>query len=109
MRRTRERASESGCGNYIMTGNMLVQYGVFLLVVTLLVQPLGGYMARVLQREKTFLDGILRPVERWLYKITGVDPEQEMDWKQYALCFVLFGLCGTLLLYAILRLQRFFP
>ena len=52
-----------------MTGNMLLQYGAFLLVVTLLVQPLGGYMARVFQREKTFLDGILRPVERWLYKI----------------------------------------
>jgi len=52
-----------------MTGNMLLQYEFFLLVGTLLVQPLGGYMAGVFQRKRTFLDEILRPVERWLYKI----------------------------------------
>ena len=92
-----------------MIGNMLLQYGVFLLVVTFLVQPPGGYMAKVFQGQPTVFDGPLRPLERLLYRITGVNPEKEMDWKEYALCFVLFGLCGTLLLYAILRLQRFFP
>ena len=50
---------------------------------------------------------MLRPVERFLYRVTGVDEQQEMDWKQYAVSFVLFSFCGTLLLYGILRLQRF--
>ena len=87
-----------------MTGNMLLQYGVFILIVTIAVKPLGGYMAKVFQGQSTVFDGPLRPLERLLYRITGVNPEKEMDWKEYASSFVLFGLCGTLLLYVILRL-----
>jgi K+-transporting ATPase ATPase A chain len=77
------------------------QYGLFLLLVGLLVKPLGGYMTRVFAGERTFLDPLLRPVERVIYRLAGVDPHQEMAWKPYALCFVLFTLVGTLLLYAI--------
>jgi len=87
----------------------LIQYGFFLLLLTLLVKPLGGYMARVFQGGRTFLDPVLRPVERLLYRAARVDEQQEMDWKQYAVSFVLFGFCGTLLLYGILRMQRFLP
>jgi len=87
----------------------LIQYGFFFLILTLLVKPVGGYMARVFQRQRTLLDPVLRPVERLLYRATGVDDQQEMDWKQYATSFVLFGFFGTLLLYGILRLQRFLP
>ena len=87
----------------------LIQYGFFLLLLTLLVKPVGGYMARVFQRQRTLFDPLLRPLERFLYRATRVDDQQEMDWKQYAASFVLFGLCGTLLLYGILRLQRFLP
>ena len=87
----------------------LIQYGAFLLILTLLVKPLGGYMARVFQGHWTPLDPVLRPVERLLYRVAGVDERQEMDWKQYAVSFVLFSFCGTLLLYGILRLQRFLP
>ncbi|MBZ5645721.1 MAG: potassium-transporting ATPase subunit KdpA [Acidobacteriia bacterium] len=87
----------------------LIQYGAFLLLLTLLVKPLGGYMARVFQGQRTFLDPVLKPVERLLYRITAVDDQQEMDWKEYAVSFVLFGLCGTVFLYGILRLQRFLP
>lgn len=86
-----------------------MQYGFFLLLLTLLVKPLGGYMARVFQRRRTPLNPVLRPVERFLYRITGVDEQKEMDWKEYAVSFVLFGVCGTLLLYAILRMQRLLP
>jgi K+-transporting ATPase ATPase A chain len=92
-----------------MTTALLLQYGVFLLVVTALVKPLGGYMARVFQGQSTILDSVLRPVERLLYRIARIDPDDEMDWKEYAVAFVLFAACGTLLLYGILRVQRFLP
>jgi len=87
----------------------LIQYGFFLLLLTLLVKPLGGYMARVFQGRRTFLDPLLRPIESLLYRVARVNERQEMDWKQYAASFVFFGLCGALLLYGILRLQRFLP
>src|SRR5262245_43328000 len=87
----------------------LLQYCVFLLIVALLVKPVGGYLARVFEGEKTFLDPALRPIERLIYRIARIDPEKEMNWKGYAVCFVLSGLAGTLLLYAIQRLQRYLP
>src|ERR1700675_2984126 len=66
-------------------------------------------MERVFSRQRTVLDRLFLPVERLLYRITGVDPNLEMTGKEYATCFVLFGLAGTLLLYGILRLQQFLP
>jgi potassium-transporting ATPase potassium-binding subunit len=92
-----------------MTLQALVQYGFFLLLLTLLVKPFGGYMARVFQGQRTFLDPVLRPIERFLYRITWVNEYEEMDWKQYAVSFVFFGFCSILFLYATLRLQRFLP
>lgn len=79
----------------------LLQYALFLLIVAVLVKPAGGYLSRVFGGEKTFLDPVLRPVERFIYKLARVDPEQEMDWKRYAIAFVCSGLAGTLLLYGI--------
>ena len=87
----------------------LLQYTLFLLVVALLVKPVGGYLARVFEGQNTFLDPALRPIERLTYRVARIDPEQEMDWKGYAVCFVLSGLAGALVLYAIQRLQRFLP
>src|SRR5258707_8061364 len=84
-------------------------YISFLLIVLVLVKPLGGYMARVFAGQKTWLDPALRPVERFIYALCGIDAEHEMNGKQYAIAFVLFSLAGTLLLFAILRLQQFFP
>ncbi len=86
-----------------------IQYGLFLAVVTLLVEPLGGYVERVFSRKRTALDRFFLPVERLLYRITAVDPDVEMTGKEYATCFVLFGFAGTLLLYGILRMQQFLP
>ena len=87
----------------------LLQYGVFLLIVIALVRPFGGYMTRVFTGQRTWFDFLLRPLERLIYKLTGVDPAIEMNWKQYAVSFVLFSLTGTVLLYLILRLQYLFP
>ena len=73
-----------------------IQYVLFLVIVTVLVRPLGGYLERVFSRQRTVLDRLCVPVERLIYRITAVDPNVEMTGKEYATCFVLFGLAGTL-------------
>jgi potassium-transporting ATPase potassium-binding subunit len=75
-----------------------IQYVLFVVIVTALVKPLGGYMERVFSRKRTLLDRFCLPVERLIYRITFVAPDAEMTGKEYATCFVLFGLTGTLLL-----------
>ncbi len=92
-----------------MSSSALLQYAVFLLTVTLLVKPVGRYMARVFSGGRTSLDPLLCPVERLIYRLTGVEPKIEMRWQEYARAFVIFGMVGTLLLYAILRLQQLLP
>ncbi len=83
-----------------------IQYLLFVAIVTLLVKPLGGYMERVFSRKQTALDRLCLPVERLIYRITAADPGVEMSGKEYATCFVLFGLTGTLLLYGRVGDQR---
>jgi K+-transporting ATPase ATPase A chain len=85
------------------------QYLLFVVIVTACVRPLGGYLHRVFARRSTVLDRLCAPVERWIYRLAGVDPSVEMDAGQYLISFVVFGLICTLLLYAILRFQRFLP
>ncbi|MGA2634706.1 MAG: potassium-transporting ATPase subunit KdpA [Terracidiphilus sp.] len=85
------------------------QYLLFAVIVTVLVRPLGGYLYRVFAGQRTALDRLCVPVERWIYRLAGVDPEVEMSAGQYLISFVIFSLICTLLLYAILRLQRFLP
>jgi K+-transporting ATPase ATPase A chain len=85
------------------------QYLLFLAIVTALVKPLGGYMEWVFSGKRTALDLLCLPIERLIYRVAGVNPDVEMTGKEYATCFVLFGLVGTLLLYGILRMQQFFP
>ena len=87
----------------------VLQYVLFVAIVTILVKPLGGYMERVFSRKSTRLDRVCLPVERLIYRLTLVKPDVEMTFKQYATCFVLLSLAGTLLLYAILRMQHFLP
>ena len=86
-----------------------IQYVLFVAIVTILVKPLGGYMERVFSRKRTALDRLCLPVERLVYRIAAVDSNVEMTGKEYATCFVLFAFAGTLLLYAILRMQQFLP
>jgi K+-transporting ATPase ATPase A chain len=92
-----------------MTTNGLLQIGLYLVVLLLLVKPLGWYMARVYQGEPVGLDRVLGPVERFLYQLSGVRQGEEMDWKGYAIAFLLFSAVDFIFLYALLRLQRFLP
>src|ERR1035438_10400214 len=87
----------------------LAQYLLFVLIVTFSVKPLGGYMDRVFSRRRTVLDPFWVPLERWIYRITGVDSGMEMNAGQYASSFIVFGLICTLFLYAFLRFQHFLP
>jgi len=84
----------------------LVFYFVVLLV---LAKPLGSYMERVYQGEHTLLDRILAPAERFVYRVSGVIPEQEMNWKTYAIAAISFNLLGLLMLYGLQRLQAVLP
>jgi len=86
-----------------------VQIGAVMAVLFLAAKPLGAYMARVYEGERTWLDPVLRPLERLLYRCAGVRPEQEMDWQTYTVALLCFTLAGMLLLYAMLRLQAALP
>src|ERR1700758_3902548 len=77
------------------------QYFLFVVIVTVFVKPLGGYVDRVFGRRTTFIAPLWLPAERWIYRLTGIDPTVEMSAGQYATSFVIFTLVGTLLLYAI--------
>lgn len=92
-----------------MSSLALLQYGVFLLVVILLVKPVGIYLKRVFARERTWLDPLLCPVERAIYRVSKLDATREMNFRQYSIAFIIFTLIGTLALYALLRLQQFLP
>jgi K+-transporting ATPase ATPase A chain len=92
-----------------MTINGWIQIGVFLALILAITKPLGVYMARVFSRERTFLDPVARPIERLLYRVTGVDEEHEMRWTEYAVSMLLFCGASMLLLYLIQRVQQFLP
>ena len=92
-----------------MTANGWFQIGFFLVVILLLTKPLGVFMMRVFNREKTFFDSILRPVERLVYRLTGVDEKHEMRWTEYAIAMLLFSGVSMVLLYLIERTQKWLP
>jgi K+-transporting ATPase ATPase A chain len=92
-----------------MTFNGILQIAIFCVVIIALTRPLGGYMARVFNGERTFLSPVLRPVERLLYAASGVKPEVEQSWIVYGVAMLLFSLAGSVSLYAIFRLQDVLP
>ena len=92
-----------------MTGSSLLQVGVYLLVLVALVKPLGAYMARVFEGERTFFTPVVGPVERLIYRLAGVDPSQETDWRHYALAVLAVNFVGFVVVYALQRLQGFLP
>jgi K+-transporting ATPase ATPase A chain len=92
-----------------MLYNAVLQLGLFAVLVTIISVPLGLYMARVFSEERTFLDPVLRPVERAIYRLCGVNPAAEMTWAEYALAIMLFSAVGMLVLYGLERLQQFLP
>ncbi len=92
-----------------MTTNGWIQIGVFLALILAITKPLGVFMAKVFSGERTFLDPIARPIERLLYRVTGVDQEYEMRWTEYAATMLLFSGASMLLLYLIERVQQWLP
>jgi K+-transporting ATPase ATPase A chain len=92
-----------------MTANGWLQIAVFLALIFLVTKPMGIFITRVFSRERTFLDSVLRPVERLIYRLTGVDEDHEMRWTEYAASMLLFSVASMLLLYFMQRLQAHLP
>ncbi|MFA5120056.1 potassium-transporting ATPase subunit KdpA [Zavarzinia sp.] len=92
-----------------MTQNGWLQIAVFCALVLVLVRPLGGYMARLFTGERVFLSPVLGPVERVLYRASGISATQEQSWIAYALSMLAFNLAGLLVTYVVLRFQDVLP
>ena len=92
-----------------MTANGWFQIGLFFALILLIAHPLGVYMANVFERRKTFLDPVLGPIERAIYKLSGVEADKEMHWTAYAIAMLLFSAVSMLVLYGIERLQAWLP
>src|SRR5215813_2550700 len=92
-----------------MTLNGWIQIALYFVLLTALVVPLGRFMARVFEGERTFLTPVLGRVERALYRVAGVDETREQTWITYTVAMLLFNAAGFLLGYALQRLQGFLP
>ena len=87
-----------------------IQLALYVTALLAITKPLGLYLCKVLDVDgRTFLDPVLKPLEKLTYKFTGVDPHKEQDWKHYAFAMLLFSAVGLLFTYAILRLQAVLP
>jgi potassium-transporting ATPase potassium-binding subunit len=92
-----------------MTANGWLQFVAFFAVLLLLMRPLGLYIARVVEGEKTFLDPLLRPIERLFYRACGIQADQEMSWQQYSVAMLIVSFVSLLLTYVIERAQSLLP
>jgi potassium-transporting ATPase potassium-binding subunit len=92
-----------------MTLNGWIQIAIFSVIVILITRPLGGYMTRVFEGERTFLSPALRPLERAVYWCCGVDENEEQHWLTYAIAILFFSVAGFVVLYALQRLQWYLP
>ena len=92
-----------------MTLNGWLQILFFFALVLAVTKPLGAFMARVFNHERTWLEPILRPVERLIYRLTGVDENREMRWTEYAIAMLLFSVVSMLALYLLQRVQAWLP
>lgn len=92
-----------------MTINGWLQILLFIAIIIAVAKPVGIFMTHVFNGERTFLHFVLRPVERLIYRLTGVDEKREMRWTEYAAAMLLFSVVSLLLLYLIQRLQGYLP
>jgi K+-transporting ATPase ATPase A chain len=92
-----------------MTANGWFQIGLYVLVLFLITKPIGIFLTRVFERQKTFLDPLFRPVERLIYRICGVDENKEMRWTEYGTTMLVFSAASLILLYLFERLQQWLP
>jgi K+-transporting ATPase ATPase A chain len=92
-----------------MTANGWLQFALYSLVLLATIRPVGAYMARVFEGERTWLDPVVRPIERLIYKLCGVNAAEEMNWREYAFAMLGFSAVSMLATYAIERLQHVLP
>jgi K+-transporting ATPase ATPase A chain len=92
-----------------MTLNGWLQILIYFIVLLLLVKPLGSFMACVFQGERTFLTPLVSPLERFIYRISGVNLKEEMTWKDYVVALLFFSFLGILLLFLLQRMQNVLP
>ena len=92
-----------------MSANGWFQILLFLFFVFLVTKPIGIFLTRVFNRDRTFMDPVLRPIERLLYRLCGVDENREMRWTEYAIAMLLFSLVSMVVLYGFERLQAYLP
>src|SRR6266702_2561968 len=92
-----------------MTSNGWFQICFFLALILVCAKPLGIYMTRVFERQHTFADHLFRPVEKLIYRLTGIDETHEMRWTEYSIVMLLFSLVTLLVTYGVERLQHFLP
>src|SRR5450432_2378149 len=92
-----------------MTGTGLLQIAVFFAIITALVKPLGTFMARLFEGERTFLHPVVRPLERLCYKLIGVREEVQQRWTQYAASLLAFSFMSFLFTYILQRAQGHLP
>src|SRR5260221_3561237 len=92
-----------------MTAIGWIQIFLYCAIIVALAKPLGGYMTRVFNGERTFLSPMLRPVEAGLYWMGGVDEKREQHWLTYTVAMLLFHVGGFLIIYAVMRLQAVLP
>jgi K+-transporting ATPase ATPase A chain len=86
-----------------------LQLVIYIVVLIALAKPLGSFMAKVYEGKHTFLDRVLKPVERFIYRLAGVNPEEDMNWKVYAISVLLFNAFGLLVVYILQRFQAILP
>jgi len=92
-----------------MTGNQILELAVYFGLILVLTPLLGGYMKRVFAGERTFLDPLLKPIERGIYKLCGVDAERDQTWIEWAVAMLVVNAVSLFLLYAFQRLQQWLP
>jgi K+-transporting ATPase ATPase A chain len=92
-----------------MSVNGWLQFAIFSAILLASVRPVGIYLARVFEGERTWLDPVLRPIERLIYKLCAVNSDNEMNWREYAYAMLGFAAAGMLLTYGIERLQALLP
>jgi len=92
-----------------MTLNGWVQIALYCLLITLFVKPFGAYMAEIFAGERTILSPLLRPIERAIYAVAGVNEKDEQHWVTYVVAMLFFSIAGFVSLYALQRFQAVIP
>src|SRR5579871_7065457 len=92
-----------------MSANGWLQFAVYSIILLAVTRPVGLYLVRVLEGQRTWLDPVLRPIERLIYKLSGVRADREMNWREYAFAMLGFSAAAMVLTYAIERIQSILP